>query len=170
MNRLTGKRTLITGGTTGIGLETAKQFLAEGARVAITGTNAANLATAQEALGKDVIVIHSEAGDVQAQAALAAKIKQAFGGLDAVFINAGVGDFRPIEAFDGAGFDRTLLFNSGFATDTRKPRIYRAQYLYQCAHRHAEFERLCGFQSRVNLNGKNPVWRADRQRHSSQCG
>jgi NAD(P)-dependent dehydrogenase (short-subunit alcohol dehydrogenase family) len=111
MNRLQGKRTLITGGTTGIGLETAKQFLAEGARVAITGTNAANLATAQEILGKDVLVLNSEAGNVQAQVGLAAKISEAFGGLDAVFINAGVGDFRPIEAFDEAGFDRTIAIN-----------------------------------------------------------
>jgi NAD(P)-dependent dehydrogenase (short-subunit alcohol dehydrogenase family) len=111
MNRLQGKRTLITGGTTGIGLETAKQFLAEGARVAITGTNAANLAAAQETLGKDVLVLNSEAGNVQAQVGLAAKISEAFGGLDAVFINAGVGDFRPIEAFDEAGFDRTIAIN-----------------------------------------------------------
>jgi NAD(P)-dependent dehydrogenase (short-subunit alcohol dehydrogenase family) len=111
MNRLQGKRTLITGGTTGIGLETAKQFLAEGARVAITGTNAANLAAAQEILGKDVLVLNSEAGNVQAQVGLVAKISEAFGGLDAVFINAGVGDFRPIEAFDEAGFDRTIAIN-----------------------------------------------------------
>jgi NAD(P)-dependent dehydrogenase (short-subunit alcohol dehydrogenase family) len=111
MNRLQGKRTLITGGTTGIGLETAKQFLAEGARVAITGTNAANLAAAQEALGKEVLVIQSEAGDVQAQAALTSKISQTFGALEAVFINAGVADFRPIEAFDEASFDRTIAIN-----------------------------------------------------------
>ncbi|RBH52222.1 hypothetical protein C3F00_032465 [Pseudomonas sp. MWU13-2860] len=39
MSRLQGKRTLITGGTSGIGLETAKQFLAEGARVIVTGVN-----------------------------------------------------------------------------------------------------------------------------------
>jgi NAD(P)-dependent dehydrogenase (short-subunit alcohol dehydrogenase family) len=111
MNRLQGKRTLITGGTTGIGLETAKQFLAEGARVAITGTNQANLDAARLALGADVLVINSEAGNVSDQAALVSTIKQAFGGLDAVFINAGVGDFRPIEAFDEAGFDRTIAIN-----------------------------------------------------------
>jgi NAD(P)-dependent dehydrogenase (short-subunit alcohol dehydrogenase family) len=111
MNRLQGKRTLITGGTTGIGLETAKQFLAEGARVAITGTNAANLSAAQQALGKEVLVIHSDAGDVKGQANLVDTIKKSFGGLDAVFINAGVGDFRPIEAFDEAGFDRTIAIN-----------------------------------------------------------
>jgi NAD(P)-dependent dehydrogenase (short-subunit alcohol dehydrogenase family) len=111
MNRLQGKRTLITGGTTGIGLETAKQFLAEGARVAITGTNQANLDAARQTLGSGVLVIHSEAGDVGAQSALVATIKQSFGGLDAVFINAGVGDFRPIEAFDETGFDRTIAIN-----------------------------------------------------------
>jgi NAD(P)-dependent dehydrogenase (short-subunit alcohol dehydrogenase family) len=111
MNRLLGKRTLITGGTTGIGLETAKQFLAEGARVAVTGTNQANLDAARMALGPDVLVVNSEAGNVSAQAALVSTIKQAFGGLDAVFVNAGVGDFRPIEAFDEAGFDRTIAIN-----------------------------------------------------------
>jgi NAD(P)-dependent dehydrogenase (short-subunit alcohol dehydrogenase family) len=111
MTRLQGKRTLITGGTTGIGFETARQFLAEGAKVAITGTNAKNLAAAQEALGPNVLVINSDAGNVAAQAALAQTIKNAWGGLDAVFINAGVADFRPVEAFDEAAFDRTIATN-----------------------------------------------------------
>jgi NAD(P)-dependent dehydrogenase (short-subunit alcohol dehydrogenase family) len=111
MNRLNGKRTLITGGTTGIGLETARQFLAEGARVAITGTNKDNLAAAQKELGSDVLVFQSDAGNVAAQTALANQIKSEWGGLDVVFINAGVGDFRPIESFDEAGFDRTIAIN-----------------------------------------------------------
>jgi NAD(P)-dependent dehydrogenase (short-subunit alcohol dehydrogenase family) len=79
--------------------------------VAITGTNQANLDAARQTLGTDVLVIQSEAGNVGAQSALVSTIKQSFGGLDAVFINAGVGDFRPIEAFDEAGFDRTIAIN-----------------------------------------------------------
>jgi NAD(P)-dependent dehydrogenase (short-subunit alcohol dehydrogenase family) len=50
LGRLEGKRTLITGGTTGIGLETAKRFVEEGARVAITGTNPKTLEAAQKEL------------------------------------------------------------------------------------------------------------------------
>src|SRR5260221_12633590 len=52
MNRLKDKRALITGGTSGIGLETARQFLNEGARVALTGTNPATLEAARQELGK----------------------------------------------------------------------------------------------------------------------
>ena len=55
MNRLTGKRALITGGTSGIGLETAKQFIAEGARVAVTGTNPETLEKARADLGDSVL-------------------------------------------------------------------------------------------------------------------
>jgi NAD(P)-dependent dehydrogenase (short-subunit alcohol dehydrogenase family) len=111
MTRLLNKRTLITGGTTGIGLETAKQFLAEGARVAITGSNPDTLAQASKELGAGVMVLRSDAGNVAAQATLVQQIKEKFGGLDAVFINAGVADFRPIEAFDEAGFDRMFNIN-----------------------------------------------------------
>ncbi|MBD2100044.1 SDR family oxidoreductase [Leptolyngbya sp. FACHB-261] len=111
MNRLQGKRALITGGTSGIGLETAKQFLAEGARVAVTGQNPDTLAKAQEELGKEVIVIKSDAGDIGAQKLLAEEVTRAFDKLDVVFLNAGVGLFNPIEAWDEAAFDKQIAIN-----------------------------------------------------------
>ncbi|HEY2019355.1 MAG TPA: SDR family oxidoreductase [Bryobacteraceae bacterium] len=111
MNRLKDKRALITGGTTGIGLETARQFLAEGARVAITGKNPATLEAARGELGSDVLVIASDASEVAAQKAVAEKIREAFGGLDVLFVNAGVADLRPVEQWDEAGFDRTVGIN-----------------------------------------------------------
>ena len=100
MDGLKDKRTLITGGTSGIGLETARQFLAEGARVAVTGLNPATIEAARNDLGGGVLVIRSDAGDVAAQADLAEAIRSAFGGLDVLVINAGVVDFRPIEQWD----------------------------------------------------------------------
>jgi NAD(P)-dependent dehydrogenase (short-subunit alcohol dehydrogenase family) len=111
MDRLQGKRALITGGTTGIGLETARQFLKEGARVAITGKNPATLEAAQKELGSDVLVIASDASHVTDQKTVAETLQKAFGGLDILFVNAGVAELRPIEKWDEAAFDRTFSIN-----------------------------------------------------------
>lgn len=111
MNRLQGKRALITGGTTGIGLETAREFVAEGARVAITGKNPATLDAARRELGSGVVVIPSDAADVPGQKLVADAIKKEFGGLDILFVNAGIVDMRPLEAWDEAGFDRSMGIN-----------------------------------------------------------
>jgi NAD(P)-dependent dehydrogenase (short-subunit alcohol dehydrogenase family) len=111
MDRLKGKRVLITGGTSGIGLETARECIAEGARVAITGMNPATLAEARTTLGSDAVVLASDAGDASAQVLLAQAIKENFGGLDALFLNAGLADLRPIEQWDVKGFDRSFDIN-----------------------------------------------------------
>lgn len=111
MTRLNSKTALITGATSGIGLTTAQRFLAEGARVAITGSNAERLAAAAAKLGGNVLAILADAGDVAGQAAIAQAIKAEFGTLDALVVNAGIADFRPIEAFDEAGFDRSFAVN-----------------------------------------------------------
>jgi NAD(P)-dependent dehydrogenase (short-subunit alcohol dehydrogenase family) len=111
MNRLNGKRALITGGTSGIGLETARQFLEEGARVAITGTNPKTIEAAQSALGKEVLVIRADASNVAAQRTTADAVRDAFGGLDILFVNAGIAELRPIEQWDEASFDRTFNIN-----------------------------------------------------------
>jgi NADP-dependent 3-hydroxy acid dehydrogenase YdfG len=75
MNRLSTKTALVTGATSGIGLATARRFLAEGARVAITGTNAERLAAAKAELGGDVLAILADAGDVAGQQAIAQTIR-----------------------------------------------------------------------------------------------
>ena len=67
MSKLQGKRALITGGTSGIGLETAKLFLAEGARVIVTGVNPDSIAKAKAELGSDVLVLSADSANVDAQ-------------------------------------------------------------------------------------------------------
>jgi NAD(P)-dependent dehydrogenase (short-subunit alcohol dehydrogenase family) len=111
VDRLKGKRALITGGTTGIGLETARMFLAEGARVAITGKNSTTLENAMKELGSGVLAIASDASDASAQKGVAETLRREFGGLDILFINAGIADLKPIGQWDEAAFDRTFAIN-----------------------------------------------------------
>ena len=111
MDRLKGKRGLITGGTSGIGLETARLFLKEGARVAITGRNPGTLEAARQELGSEVVIIASEAGNPAAQKDVAEAVHQAFGGLDIVFVNAGIAELKPVEQWDETAFDRTIAVN-----------------------------------------------------------
>ena len=111
MDRLKGKRALITGGTSGIGLETALQMLKEGARVAVTGKNPATLDAARKQLGSDVLIIPSDASDIAAQKKVVQTLQESFGGLDVLFVNAGIADLKPIEAWDEAAFDRSFDIN-----------------------------------------------------------
>jgi NAD(P)-dependent dehydrogenase (short-subunit alcohol dehydrogenase family) len=115
MDRLKGKRALITGGTTGIGLETAHRFISEGARVAITGRNPVTLEAARIELSPDVVIIPSDASDASAQKAVSEAVGKAFGKLDILFLNAGIAELRPVEAWDEAAFDRM------FATNVKGP-------------------------------------------------
>ena len=111
MSRLQNKTALITGGTSGIGLETARQFVAEGARVAVTGTSAAGIAAARAELGDKALVIQADAGNAEGQKAVAEAIRNAFGHLDILFVNAGVAEFGPIEQWTEASFDRSVAIN-----------------------------------------------------------
>ena len=111
MNRLQGKRALITGGTSGIGLETARQFLKEGARVAITGRDPKALESASKELGPDVLVIPSDAAKIAAQQVVADEIRKTFAALDVLFINAGIAELRPVAHWDEAAFDRSFDIN-----------------------------------------------------------
>jgi NAD(P)-dependent dehydrogenase (short-subunit alcohol dehydrogenase family) len=112
MDRFKGKTALITGGTTGIGLTTAKLFISEGARVIVTGRTAATIKAAQAELGDNAIVIHSDATSLPDMDALAEKVKKTFGKLDVLFVNAGYGRFIPFEAVTEEVYDEMLNLNA----------------------------------------------------------
>jgi len=111
MNRLKGKRALITGGSSGIGLETARQFVAEGARIALTARDLNSFQQARQELGDRVIYVASDAADASAQKRLAATIRDEFGNLDILFVNAGLAALKPLEQWDEASFDRSFHIN-----------------------------------------------------------
>lgn len=111
MQRLQGKTIVITGGNSGIGLASAKQFIAEGAKVAIFGRDQETLNAAQAELGDHAIGIQ---GDVTDKAALEGLFRQAeakFGKVDGVFVNAGIAQPRPMAEVDDEFFDATLGIN-----------------------------------------------------------
>jgi NAD(P)-dependent dehydrogenase (short-subunit alcohol dehydrogenase family) len=111
MDRLKGKRALITGGTTGIGFATAQEFLNEGARVIITGAHPGHLETARQRLGAGAVALAADASRVAAQDAVAEAVKTELGGLDILFCNAGIVEMRPLEAWDEAAFDHSFNTN-----------------------------------------------------------
>ena len=108
---LQGKIALITGGTSGIGLATAKLFIEQGAKVVITGRNAQTLAQAQEELGPDVLGLQSDAGDLSQLDEVFATIRARFGRLDVLFLNAGIAQFSPLDLQSEQGFDELVRIN-----------------------------------------------------------
>jgi len=109
--RLKNKTAFITGGNSGIGLATARLFVAEGARVAITGRNQATLDTAAAELGPNVIAIQADASDIQATEKAVAKAVEKFGNLDIVFANAGIGGSTPIGGTTLETFENVIKTN-----------------------------------------------------------
>lgn len=100
MDRLKGKTAVITGGTTGLGFETARQFLAEGARAIVTGQHRERLASAAKELGSMAIPVHADMRSLSDLTSLSHRVQEEFGRLDILFANAGIGSFAPLEAID----------------------------------------------------------------------
>ncbi|MEL7243752.1 MAG: SDR family NAD(P)-dependent oxidoreductase, partial [Cyanobacteria bacterium J06573_2] len=96
MGRLTNKTAVITGGTTGIGFATAKQYIEEGARVIITGRNEERLREAVEKLGTNAIAVKANVLSLTDLDNLVNRVKEEFGKLDILFANAGSGYFSPL--------------------------------------------------------------------------
>lgn len=109
--KLEGKIALITGGTTGIGLASAKLFQEEGAQVIITGRSAGTLAEAQQELGPKAVVIQSDTSKLADIDHLIEQVRTRFGRIDILFANAGVAFFAPIGQSDEAFFDNHFNIN-----------------------------------------------------------
>jgi NAD(P)-dependent dehydrogenase (short-subunit alcohol dehydrogenase family) len=102
---------LITGGTTGIGFATARVLHEQKFQVVVTGQNPERVAAAQDALPRDVLVMRADARRLADTQAVADELGARYGGLDALFLNAGVGPMQPVEAVDEASFDDTFAVN-----------------------------------------------------------
>jgi NAD(P)-dependent dehydrogenase (short-subunit alcohol dehydrogenase family) len=109
--KLEGKVALITGGNSGIGLATAKQFVNEGAYVFITGRREAELAAAKKQIGKNVTAIQGDVSNLDDLDRLFAQIRKEKGKIDIVFANAGVARYAPLGAITEDFFDSIFDIN-----------------------------------------------------------
>ena len=111
MDRLEGKIALVTGGTSGIGLATAKRFVGEGAYVFITGRRDRELAAAVKEIGRNVTGVQGDMSSLGDLDRLFAQIKREKGKLDVVFANAGVAKYAPFGTITEDDYDSIFDVN-----------------------------------------------------------
>ncbi|GBQ99660.1 short-chain dehydrogenase/reductase SDR [Acetobacter nitrogenifigens DSM 23921 = NBRC 105050] len=109
--RLKNKTALITGGTSGIGLATAKLFIREGARVAVTGRDASCFEALRDELGNDALIFAADVRSTAEMQTVSQRVGEAFGGLDILFANVGIAYPTPLPTTDEARYDEIMDVN-----------------------------------------------------------
>jgi len=109
--KLRGKVAIITGGTSGIGMATARRFAEEGATLIVTGSSDASVAAARETLGSNVQVVRSDAGNAAETESLTQTIGREHGGIDVLFLNAGIVRNGRLADLDESVFDEVIRVN-----------------------------------------------------------
>ena len=102
---------LITGGTSGIGKATAELLHRRGYQVIVTGQNPSTIAAAERSLPAQVVVVRADARSLSDTDRVAEEIRERFGALDVLFLNAGIVRPRPVGAFDETTFDDLVDVN-----------------------------------------------------------
>jgi NAD(P)-dependent dehydrogenase (short-subunit alcohol dehydrogenase family) len=113
MGQLDGKTALVTGASSGIGLGAARRFIAEGARVFITGRRKEALATAAEQLGEQAVPVVGDVSDTADLDRLFGEVSANGAGLDVVFANAGIGELATIDTLTPEGLEHVFGVNVG---------------------------------------------------------
>ena len=111
MKRFEGKTAVITGGNSGIGLATAKQFHDEGAKVAISGRDQKTLDAAVKTIGPDTLAVKADVAKLAELDRFFAQVSAKFGKIDALFANAGIAKFAPAADSSELLFDETFDIN-----------------------------------------------------------
>ena len=128
MKRYEDKKVVIIGGTSGMGLATAKMLIDRGARVLVTGLSKAGLESAQKELGKDALVVSSDARSLTDVDALASRVKAEFDTFDLLSVSAGFAIRAPFESMTEAVYDEMFNLNAKgplFAAQKLAPLINR---------------------------------------------
>ncbi|MBC8043190.1 MAG: SDR family oxidoreductase [Rhizobacter sp.] len=111
MKKLEGKVAVITGGNSGIGLSTAKEFQAEGAKVVISGRNQKTLDESVKAIGGETLAVQGDVSSLADIDKLIAKTKEKFGKIDILVVNAGIFKGAPVEATDESLYNEIMDIN-----------------------------------------------------------
>lgn len=112
MKRLEGKVAVVTGGNSGIGLATAKQFRDEGAHVAISGRSQKTLDEAAKELGKDALVVQADVTKLGDTEKFFPAVEKRFGKIDVLFVNAGIAKFVPVDKVSEEHYDEIFDINA----------------------------------------------------------
>jgi NAD(P)-dependent dehydrogenase (short-subunit alcohol dehydrogenase family) len=111
MRTLEGKVAVITGGSSGIGLATAKLFQQVGAKVAISGRNQKSLDAAIKELGSGALAVRSDVSKLSDLDTLFEAVTKKFGRIDVLFANAGIAKFAPVGDVSEEAYDETIDIN-----------------------------------------------------------
>ncbi|MBD1363905.1 SDR family oxidoreductase [Mucilaginibacter sp. ZT4R22] len=111
MKKLTNKTAVITGGNSGIGLATAKEFIAQGAKVIITGRNQKSIDEAIALLGENASGVIADSGNMAQIKTLGEQVKAISPNIDIIFVNAGIGKFNSVDQMTEEMFDEIMDIN-----------------------------------------------------------